>query len=286
MKHLLAATCSAAILSSGVQAEVIRDIAYGDGTRQQLDLYLPDGADNPPLVLFIHGGRWFRNDKDQITRLDRATALNDAGIAVASMNYTYSDQDIWPAQKNDVATALRYLKTEGASYGYDADRMAVWGQSSGAHLALWAGVIAKEDADITLKAVVSWYAPSDLPKMKQDRIDDAVPGENERFPEPSPESLLIGGAIDENLTTAKAASPYYVIAQMQDVTDLPPMMLMHGDQDVVVSPLQSERLNQLLTEKGAETSLTLVEGASHGGDLFGPMVPRVIGFLQDKFSVN
>lgn len=286
MKHLFAAACSAALLASGVQADVIRDIAYGDGPRQQMDLYLPDDVENPPVVLFIHGGRWFRNDKDQITRLDRATALNTAGIAVASMNYTYSNQDIWPAQKNDVASALRFLKAEGDSYGFDADRMAVWGQSSGAHLTLWAGILAAENADIDLGAVVSWYAPSDLPRMKQDRIEDDVPGANERFPEPSPESLLIGGAIDENLATAKAASPYYVIEQMQDVTDLPPMMLMHGDQDVVVSPVQSVRLNELLSEKGAETSLTLVKGASHGGDLFAPMVPRVISFLQDKLGAN
>lgn len=79
------------------------------------------------------------------------------GIAVASMNYTYSTDAIWPAQKDDVAEALRFLAGSGAKYGYDAENIAVWGQSSGAHLALWAGLIAAEEPDVNLQGVVSWY---------------------------------------------------------------------------------------------------------------------------------
>ena len=60
-----------------------------------LDLHLPD-ADSPGLVLYIHGGAWFRGDKDQVEDYDRLKTMLDAGLAVATMNYTWSQQQTWP----------------------------------------------------------------------------------------------------------------------------------------------------------------------------------------------
>ncbi|KQI70363.1 hypothetical protein AN189_02180 [Loktanella sp. 3ANDIMAR09] len=283
MKTAVLLSAVASLVASAVQSEVIHDIAYGDGARNQLDLYLPEGVANPPIVLFIHGGRWFRNDKDQINRLDRAEALMDAGIAVAAMNYTYSTDAIWPAQRDDVAAALRYLAAHGTDHGYDAAQLAVWGQSSGAHLALWAGIISAQQDDITLKGVVSWYAPSNLSMIAVDRANDDV-GDSDMGDGPSPEDLLIGAPVADNPDLANAASPEWVISRMPDDAQLPPFLLMHGTQDVVVSPLQSDRLLATLEARETEVSLTRVAGASHGGDLFAPMVPEVIAFLKTRFA--
>lgn len=71
MKRVVLASAAASLVASLAHAEVIRDVAYGAGDRNQLDFYLPEDVETPPLVLFIHGGRWFRNDKDQINLLDR-----------------------------------------------------------------------------------------------------------------------------------------------------------------------------------------------------------------------
>ena len=274
------------LAATAAHAEVIPDVAYDDKERTTLDLYLPDGVKDAPLVLFIHGGRWMRNDKDQVNLLDRAEALNAAGIAVASMNYTYSTQAIWPAQRDDVATAMKFLADQGAEYGYDPDHMAVWGQSSGAHMALWAGILSTQPDIPDLDAVVAWYAPSDLTQIASDRLDDDVPGGNEVSDEPTPEARLIGGAIDTHPELAKAASPLAAIEDLPDDVAYPPTMLMHGDQDVVVSPLQSQRLIKALQARGTEASLTMVEGASHGGPLFAPKVPQVVEFLTKRFGLD
>ncbi|QDC09340.1 alpha/beta hydrolase [Oceanicola sp. D3] len=283
MKTALLLTLATSLVASAAHAEVLRDVAYGEGDRNQLDLYLPDGVENPPVVLFIHGGRWFRNDKSQINVLDRADALMEAGIAVASMNYTYSTNAIWPAQKDDVAEALRFLSDHGADYGYDAGEIAVWGQSSGAHLALWAGIIAAQEADINLQGVVSWYAPSNLTDIAADRAKDDVP-DRDMGDGPTPEAQLIGAPVADSPDLADAASPVAVISQLPEDVQLPPMLLMHGTQDIIVSPLQSDRLYDTLKDRGAEASLTRVEGASHGGELFAPMVPQVIDFLHTRFA--
>jgi acetyl esterase/lipase len=283
----LALSFSAAILATSVDATTVySDISYGPGDRNTMDLYLPDGVENAPVVVFIHGGRWFRGDKSQIELYDRVESLTQAGIGIASINYTYSSEAIWPQQIDDVMAALHYVNDNGGTYGYDASRMAVWGQSSGAHLALWAGLKSAEDPDLDLATVVSWYAPSDLFSITADRVADDVPGENERFPEPSPESLLIGLPVPDNKPEADAASPQSYAASLPDGKPLPDFLLTHGTQDFVISPLQTQRMYDTLIAQGGSEDVQLrwVVDGRHGGDLFGPEADYTAHYLADKLG--
>jgi acetyl esterase/lipase len=265
------------------------DIRYGPRERNVMDIYLPaQSGTAPPVVLFIHGGRWFRNDKTQIHVHARAARLTASGIAVASMNHTYSSEAVWPAQREDVVSALRFLQAEGVTYGVDGTRMAVWGQSSGAHLALWAGLISVEDPGLSLAAIVSWYAPSDLFALRADRIADAVPGANERFAEPSPESRLLGVSVPDNRRVADAASPALRVGQTAAHVRWPDTFLAHGTADFVVSPLQTDRLAEILRDRFPEADVDLVRvaGAGHGGDEFGPVADDVIEFLGPRLGLH
>lgn len=268
------------------QADPLRDITYGERARNQLDLYLPDGVDTPPLVVFIHGGRWFRNDKSQIERHDRAKQLNAAGFAVASINHTFSDEAIWPAQLLDLRAAFGFLREQAAEYGYDAGRMAVWGQSSGAHLALWAAFDAAQDPDTGIDALVAWYAPSDLFNIAADRAADTVPDRDGLSEEPTPESLLIGQPVPENKALADAASPLAHMLSLPQETELPPTLLVHGTADFVMSPLQTLRLYDAMKGRVGDSGVTLrlVEDGGHGGDLFDAEVQPVIDFLKAAFE--
>lgn len=280
---LIAILISAFALICQTSAQTLQtNIANGNGERNKLDLYLPDRVSNPPIVLFIHGGRWFRNDKEQVKLYDRVKLLNQAGIAVASMNYTFSTTAIWPAQKDDVLTALRFLSGHGSKLGYDPARMAVWGQSSGAHLALWAGLLATENDELEVRALVSWYAPSNLFELSEDRLNDKVPDSKRRVRKPSPESKLIGMSVPENRAATDAASPEHYFSVLPAGTKLPATPLLHGDQDHVVSPLQSRRLydTTIARNSEAEIKLRFVEGAKHGGKAFEAVVPEVIEFLN------
>lgn len=68
----------------------IRDVPDGPEARNQLDLFLPEQADEAPLMLYIHGGRWLRGDKSQVKAGGLAETMDQAGIAVASINHVYS----------------------------------------------------------------------------------------------------------------------------------------------------------------------------------------------------
>lgn len=290
MKQLVTVLAVAAMTAAGsaTAATLTPDISYGTGERNQLDLYLPDGKTDAPMVVFVHGGRWFRGDKTQIELYNRIEALTEAGIGIASINYTYSSEDLWPAQIDDVMSALDFVANNGSTYGYDGSRMAIWGQSSGAHLALWAGMLSADDPDIDLDAVVSWYAPSDLYNITADRVADAVPGENERFPEPSPESLLIGLPVPDNKAEADAASPTVYAGTLPQGQELPDFMLVHGTEDFVISPLQTERLYSTLIAQGGAGRIDLryVEGAGHGGDLFNGETVYARNFLGKSLGVT
>lgn len=253
-----------------------------------LDLYLPDGDTNAPTAVFIHGGRWFRGDKEQIELYDRIESLTKAGIGIASINYTYSSKAIWPAQIDDVMSSLRFIADNGGRYGYDGGRLAVWGQSSGAHLALWTGLKAATDPTVDVEAVVSWYALSELYNIAPDRVADTVPGENERFPEPSPESLLIGMPVPDNKADADAASPSEYVKTIASGTELPAFMLAHGTADFVISPLQSQRMYDNLKAQGGASELILryVDGAGHGGSLFDDETPYAVTFLAEQLDAT
>src|ERR1051325_10577316 len=124
-------------IPAGVKAE--RNIAYVEsGHRNQvLDIYLPEApSDKPlPLMIWIHGGAWLGGSQANPPVL----YLINKGFAVASIQYRFSKDAIWPAQSYDCRAAIRFLRANAAKYNFDSDRFAVGGDSAGGHLAAFVG---------------------------------------------------------------------------------------------------------------------------------------------------
>jgi acetyl esterase/lipase len=98
---------------------------------QKLDLYLPEAFQQPPaLIVFVHGGGWRAGNKDK----PQALPFLKQGYAVASINYRLSQHAIFPAQIQDCKAAIRWLRAKAKTYGYDPNRIGVWGPSAGGHL--------------------------------------------------------------------------------------------------------------------------------------------------------
>jgi dipeptidyl aminopeptidase/acylaminoacyl peptidase len=107
------------------------------------------------------------------------------------------------------------------------------------------------DVSSRVQAVIDWFGPTDFLKMGKNRMDHDSAD--------SPESLLVGGPIQENREKAARANPVtYVTA------DDPPFLIMHGDKDDLVPPGQSELLAEALKKAGVEATLHVVAGAGHG----------------------
>lgn len=243
-----------------------RDVTYEQvGDRKlPLDLYLPDGAEQSkqplPLVIWVHGGGWKSGSKNG---LGRCKTLLSHGYAVASVEYRLSGEAIFPAAIEDCKAAVSYLRLNAKKYNLDPERFGAWGSSAGGHLVALLGTtndiedfnthpVCKK-ASPAVQAVCNWYGPSDFLRMNDfpSNIDHDAPD--------SPESRFIGGPIHENKAKVAWANPITHVSAGD-----PPMLLMHGDRDMLVSFNQSELLYTALQKHNVASELYKVVGGGHG----------------------
>lgn len=114
-------------------------LRYGEHPAQFISLTLTEQAAGPaPVVVLVHGGCWLNAFNAGHTRA-MATALNQAGFAVWSVEYRRLGDEGggWPGSLDDVSAALALL-AEQSGDALDLTRVAVVGHSAGGHLALLA----------------------------------------------------------------------------------------------------------------------------------------------------
>jgi acetyl esterase/lipase len=264
-----------ATMPEGVRVE--KDIPYA-GTknpRQMLDVILPRSSkgDKPlPVVVNIHGGAFKMGDKS-MGALDLADLVAGGDYAGVTINYRLSGEAVWPAQIHDCKAAIRWVRANAAKYHFDPDRIAVIGSSAGGHLAAMLGTsggVAELEGDLgpyketssKVRCVVDQFGPSDLLAMGQ------YPGLIKHDAPDSPESELIGGALQTHKAAARSASPITYVSP-----DDPPFLILHGSQDPLVPFNQSERLAKALKDAGVACAFVKVVGAGHGR-FRSPEVPR------------
>jgi acetyl esterase/lipase len=241
------------------------DLAYvtGGHARQKLDLYLP-AKPSGPLLVWIHGGGWSAGSKQKPAGLP----MMKYGFAVASVEYRFSQDAVFPAQIEDCKAAIRWLRAHAAEYGYDPQRIGVWGASAGGHLAALLGVTGQmRDFDVgenldqssAVQCVLDWFGPADFPAYDSGSPAEIAQREN-------PHSILgqlFGGSIAEKMDLARRASPVTWVTK-----DAAPTLIMQGTNDLLVPPVQSEHLADKLKAAGVEVTLDVIEGAGHGGPQF------------------
>jgi len=256
------------------------NLPYQKDTLQKhlLDIYLPPNPQGKiPLIIWVHGGGWLSNDKyaDMGYMKETISDLMKEGYALASIDYRFSTQAVFPAQMLDCNAAISFLIDHAAEYGLDRDRFALMGFSAGGHLASMLALSKNQNIDdfflpatnrnFSFKAVVDFYGPADL---------TLFPGANDPK---SPEGLLIGAAPLDRPDLAKMASPVSFV----DEND-PPFLIIHGENDDLVSPMQSYLLNSWLQVKGIRSELMIVPGAPHYGSMFDAdeIRVKVLNFLK------
>lgn len=271
----VAAILLSGVIAAGVQRpreagrepagyDVLRDLAYvTEGhERQKLDLYVPKETQtrtSRPLIVWVHGGAWLGGSKDRCP----AVRFTREGFAVASINYRLSQHATFPAQIQDCKAAIRWLRANAGTYGYDPNHFGVWGASAGGHLVALLGTAGDvNDFDVgpnagvssRVQAVCDFFGPTDFTKMS------SFPSTMDHDSPDSPESKLIGGAIQENHDKARRANPITYVTK-----DDPPFLIVHGDKDPLVPHNQSELLHEALKNAGVEATFYTVAGGGHGG---------------------
>ena len=269
------ATARRVEVAAGAVAKL--DLQYAesqDGRPLLLDLYRPAEGGPFPVVVWIHGGGWRAGTRR--TGAQRATEwLLPEGIAVASVEYSLSNQLTFPAQIEECKAAVRWLRAHATEYDLNPERFGAWGSSSGAHLAMLLGVSAEVAAlegslgntgqSSRVQAVVDWWGHSDLNEI--DRVRNSEPN--------SSVTALLGVAPKDDPEKGMLGSPMaYVPA------DDAPFLIFHGREDPSVPLAQSEIFHAALQKAGVESALSLYDGGHAGRGLdFGAARTQVVEFF-------
>ncbi|WP_409159651.1 alpha/beta hydrolase fold domain-containing protein [Pectobacterium sp. B2J-2] len=259
--------------------KLISDVVYSQvsirgypNVALKMDILQPEAKTALPVVVFITGGGFINANKDNY--LQQRINIAEAGYVVASMEYRVAPTVLFPAPLEDVKSAIRYLRANAKKFGIDGQHAAVFGASAGGYLAAFAGATTGSkaydkgehlDQSSDVQAVIDFYGLSDLTLVGEGFHDDVV----QKHASPSAtEAIWVngtsvfneGGAITRYPDKAAAANPINFINSAT-----PPFLIMHGTNDTVVSPRQTERLHQALTEKNIDSTYYRIKGAEHGG---------------------
>jgi acetyl esterase/lipase len=262
----------------GERIDIRQSLALGSAGAAPLcgDLYLPaqTGEEKRPAVVLIFGGGW--NSGERAQQKVYGLALARAGFVCLATDYRFSSEAKWPAQLDDISTAIRWLRANAGEYRIDSGRIAVSGNSSGGHLALMAA--AASDGSVPglqtpaehpahssgVSAVCAFYPPTQLRELDLPGGDDTV------------RSLLGAGASPSEFDRA---SPLAYASR-----PLPPVLLISGSDDGRVPVGQTRRMHDALLEAGNTVELHLFAGQGHAIDAdpgFARLTAAIlVGFFQ------
>lgn len=229
----------------------------------RLDVHLPAGPGRRPwpTVVYVHGGSFLTG----MPGLGPWTDLPRRGIAVVSVGYRFAAEAPFPAPVEDVRAALAWVAARSVRYGFDRERLALWGGSAGGYLAALVAVTGRRglgrrprllgvdaEADVPpIAGVVTQYALTDPVRLQE----DALPGTEE---------------VAEGLVRAtrpffeESRLPRSVLDHLDDPGAVAPFLVMHGDADRRVGVAQGRRLHAGLLAAGVRSRFVEVPGADHG----------------------
>ncbi len=234
---LLGGCSPASLLNVTVPREgytLTADIAYGTHPRQTLDIYRPTTpADGNPAVLFFYGGSWTAGRKDDYLFVGQALAAR--GVTTIVADYRLYPEVTYPAFVEDGAMAAKWSADNAGT-----TRLFLMGHSAGAYIALMLAAntpyLAAAGVDRTkLAGVIGLSGPYDFLPLTSKRLQEIFGGANRRETQPI---AYVGGP-------------------------LPPVLLVHGTDDTIVRPANSERLAAAWRQAGGMAELRLYPDIGH-----------------------
>jgi acetyl esterase/lipase len=242
-----------------------------------MDVYRPSKP-NGFAIVAIQGSGWYspmRYDAAPLKSVREVTAHAERfateGYTVFVINHRQAPRFRYPAPIEDAQRAVRFVRSHASEYGITAERIGAWGSSSGGHLVELLGTMDgrgdPSDSDpvnrlsAKVQAVVALFAPSDLPSFFATTSRPGTLTSLMGFEYQDPSLGPPGRARPDDVENKQ----YRDASPLTHVTpDDAPMLLFHGDQDVIVPIKQSEIIEGALKQAGVQVTFIKVPGGRHG----------------------
>jgi acetyl esterase/lipase len=247
----------------------VATVRYGPAAPQFAELYLPAGSAPAPVLVLVHGGCWLNAyGLDHIRAL--AGALTAEGYAVWSLEYRRVGDDGggWPGTGEDVQAAVAALGKAPFAARLDLQRTAVLGHSAGGHLALW--LASHWPEALPAPKLALGLAPiTDLPAYAAG--DNSCEVATPQFLGGLPETAPAAYAAADPLPRTSGATAFALI---------------HGADDPIVAPAQSEAFAQALGRAGRAVTLEILPAHGHFALIHphSPAYPVLTGVLGEALA--
>ncbi len=238
-----------------------------------MDILMPTNSihNKAPVLYFVHGGGFRSGAKEYLRlndlRAETALYFAEKGYCCVSLSYRLVNTD--PGSPivlirdcvTDAWDGLRFLKKNADKYQIDPDKIIVWGESAGAHIAQmltfsdpekFLGDPALANINVKPAAGISWYGPSDF--------TGSVVHDEQNSPKNRHLADITGknSYSDDDFEALREVSPYFLVTK-----DSPPLLLMQGDSDQSVHLSHATLLNSKAQKLEAKVELIVVKNAGH-----------------------
>lgn len=219
----------------------IENIAYGDHELNRLSVYLPEHkSSSQATVIFFYGGCWggceTLNKEDY---LFVAQALTAQGFNVVIPDYRRHPEVKFDGIMHDASHVVEWVKAHIAEYGGDSNKLFLMGHSAGAHIA----------AMLTLNE--TYLTPRTYQSIKG---FIGLAGPYDFLPFTDDYQLIVFGPVKNYPNTQPV--------NFVDGTE-PPLLLLYGNDDNIVKPINIESLTRTVQRKGGRVEAHRYDGINH-----------------------
>lgn len=220
-------------------------------------IYTPHEADSYGLLVYFHAGAFFLGGLDTGDSVARALAT-ESGYKVISVGYRLAPEHEFPAGLQDCYAVVRWAAEHGADLGWDGERLALAGDSSGGTFVAAVTAMAHDDGFAAITHQVLFYPSLDLD------FDE------ERY------ASLRENAVGYGVETAglKPFNAFYVDSgadpdsplvspiKRSDLSGLPQALVITAEYDPMRD--EGELYGRRLQESGVPATISRYDGANHG----------------------
>jgi len=262
MKSLLAALvmtiAGSTIAFAADDPKITPDVVYGhkDGMALTYDVFSPK-TPNGAAIVFIPTGGWYSVWADPKAVVPAAQPFLEKGYVFLVLRHGSAPKYTVPETVADVRRGIRSIRSNAKEFGFDPERIGVWGGSAGGHLTLMIATTGDDGetaaTDELLKnssriaAAVALFPPTDLRGWTTDPPEEIKKHAGLKPP------LTFDSSLEDDV------SPL-----LQVTAKTPPVLLIHGDKDTLVPISHSQNILPVFEKEHVPSKLVTIEGAGHG----------------------
>ncbi|MGB4658177.1 MAG: alpha/beta hydrolase [Mobilitalea sp.] len=238
-----------------------------------------DSIPRRPLIVFLQGSAWTSPDVNY--EIPQLAEYARKGYVVATITHrSFVDGYPAPAFLQDTKTAIRFLRKNADLYGIDPNRVCFWGTSSGGNTSLLVALTGDDPRYKTeeystfsdsVNIAIDCFGPTDLVTLFSG-IDEN--------PDPN---LDFRKLVNDDLSSTGLLKEISPLRLLEKDVKYPPLLLLHGDADMLVPYEQSVDMYKALIDLGSDAEMICIENAPHEDSFWSQELhAEILDFIQRK----